>query len=173
MSPPADPGRANTTDLLATEYRGFVVDPGDPSFVIRYIFSGNKIGAGDVFTALLNAFAITAQHDSNDLNAFVPAAPSAAGDVLGNVVISTWPLAPKDNPDMSWGHLKRAFLLIWKKMIIDGPGTGRPRFEEFEFGLEYNGAKIGAGVLWKIDKANNSTIGTAVAKRRRSSNGRV
>lgn len=154
------PLEANSTEATVVSPRGRILDPLDNRFQITYFFPGLKIKAQDVFTCFLNAMAIAAEHDNKDLNAFVPAAPSGSGDV----VLSTWTLVGKENPNMSWNRLKRAFFLIWQIMIINGVYTGRSRFEEFEFGLEYRGVEIGGGRLLKIDAASDDTLRTTRRK---------
>jgi len=159
-----DPVQVNsTTATTVMADRGQVHDPYDTKFVIAYVFNGKPIKSQDVFTSFLNAMAIAAEHDNWGLNAFVPAAPSAAGEV----VLSTWTVGAKDNPRMSWLKLKRAFFIIWERLVIARGDGGRPKpggFGEFEFEFLYDGVKIGAGRLWRFDAAGNSTRATAVAK---------
>jgi len=82
-------------------------------------------------------------------------------------VLSTWTVGAKDNPRMSWLRLKRAFLLIWERVVIARGGGGRPKpgwFGEFEFEFKYDGVDIGAGRLLRFDAAGNNTHATAAAK---------
>lgn len=151
----------NHTTVMAD--RGQIHDPYDPKFTIDYAFNGKKIKAQDVFTSFLNAIAIAAEHENWELNAYVPAAPSAAGEV----VLSTWTVGVKGNPGMSWLKLKRAFLILWERLVIARGEGGRPKpggFGEFEFQFQYDGVDIGAGRLLRFDAAGNETNATAVAK---------
>jgi len=156
---PLQASSTNATSVMADP--GQIHDPYDTKFTIDFAFNGKTIKSQDVFTSFLNAMAIAAEHDNWNLNAYVPAAPSAAGEV----VLSTWTVGAKDNPRMSWLRLKRAFLLIWERVVIARGGGGRPKpgwFGEFEF--KYDGVDIGAGRLLRFDAAGNNTHATAAAK---------
>jgi len=158
---PLQASSTNATSVMADP--GQIHDPYDTKFTIDFAFNGKTIKSQDVFTSFLNAMAIAAEHDNWNLNAYVPAAPSAAGEV----VLSTWTVGAKDNPRMSWLRLKRAFLLIWERVVIARGGGGRPKpgwFGEFEFEFKYDGVDIGAGRLLRFDAAGNNTHATAAAK---------
>ena len=154
---------SSSNDATVMADRGQIHDPYDPKFTIDYAFNGKTIKSQDDFTSFLNAIAIAAEHDNWDLNAYVPAAPSAAGEV----VLSTWTVGAKGNPRMSWLRLKRAFLILWEMVVIARGDGGRPKpggFGEFQFQFQYDGVDIGAGCLLRFDAAGNNTHGTATAK---------
>lgn len=151
------PSHPNTTVMANS---GRIVDPKDSRATIAYHFDGVKIKAKDIFTSFLNALAIAAEHSNSDLNAQIPVAASAAGEVI----LSTWVQGDTENSKMTWARLKRGLLIVWECLVINGGSDKRPRFEGFEFELEYDGVKIGAGRLLRFDAAANSTHVTAVAK---------
>ena len=150
---------ANYSNINLNATSGLLYDPKDKRFGITYTFDGVKIKSNDVFTSFLNAFAISAEHPNHLLGAYIPAAPSMTGDVI----FSSWTLEGFESAKMSWARLKRALLIIWERIIIGDDGE-RPRFEGFEFGLEYNGVKIGAGRLLRLDGASIPTDATAIAR---------
>lgn len=161
---PVDHTQASSiNDTTVMVDRGRIHDPRDTKFTIDFVFDGNTIKSQDIFTSFLNAMAIAAEHDNWNLNACVPAAPSAAGEVI----LSTWTVGVKDNPRMSWLRLKRAFLILWEWLMIARGDGGRPkpgRFREFEFQLQYDGVDIGAGRLLRFDAAENKKQATAMVK---------
>ena len=149
--------------------RGSVVDPQDNKFIINFTFDGVRLKSRDIFTSFLNAFAISSQHLSTELNAYIPAAPSAIyrGGLGGDVILSTWATIGPGDAKMSWARLKRALLLIWSRIVLDGGlniESHRPRFEGFKFTMDHDGRQIGAGALTKIDSASNGTHAVAVAR---------
>ena len=149
---------ASDSNVTLSSKSGVIYDPKDKKFGITWTFDGVRIRSSEIFTAFMNAFAIAAQHPNHRLDAHVSAAPSVSGDVI----FSSWTIQGFESARMSWARLKRALLVIWERIVIDGL-EGRPIFEGFEFGLEYKGVKIGAGRLIKIDGAVNGTDATAIA----------
>ena len=155
---------SSNTTLMAD--RGSVVDPQDEKFVISFIFKGVRLKSKDIFTSFLNAFAISSQHLGSELNAYIPAAPSAY-QTGGDVILSSWATIGPGDAIMSWARLKRALLVIWSRVVLDGGlniESHRPRFEGFEFMMDYDGRQIGGGALIKVDSTSNSTHAVAVAR---------
>ena len=138
---------------------GRIFDPDEKNFLLTYQWDGLVIKSQDIFTVLLDGFAIAAKHNGSHLDAHIPAARSASGDI----VLSTWTVGDKADPDMSWGRLKRALLLIWDFLILGYRGR-KARFGGFMFELQYKGKNIGAGRLLKFDTGNVSIGATAVDK---------
>ena len=136
-----------TTAVMADT--GTVVDPLQKNFVITYRRDGVRIKAVDIFTVILDGFAIAAVHNNQDAEAYIPAARSASGDLI----LSTWTEGGQKNPDMTWQRLKRALILIWDLLIIGD----KPRFEGFAFKLKYDGHEIGGGRLLRFDRDGQST----------------
>ena len=134
-----------TTMVMADS--GVIVDPANKKFVISYWLDGVRIKSQDIFTVILDAFAIAAVHRNSDRDAYIPTARSASGDT----VLSTWTVGEEGNPHMTWALLKRALLLIWDLLIIGGKGK-KSTFEGFKFGLNYDGNDIGAGRMLKFDQ---------------------
>ena len=145
----------NTTTAIMAD-SGTLFDPTEKSFVISYWMDGVRIKAVDIFTVILDGFTITAVHNNQDVDAYIPAARSASGDV----VLSTWRNGEKGNPHMTWLRLKRALLLIWDLLIIGH----KPRFEGFAFDLKYDGHEIGGGRILRFDSVGQSTERSAVDK---------
>ena len=54
-----------TTKGVANGPSGTVVDPDDPHFTILYSYDGGRINSKDIFIAILEAIAITAEYDDN------------------------------------------------------------------------------------------------------------
>lgn len=134
---------ANSSNgLVMAADRGSIVDPDNPSFKIDYVWDNEKLKAPDVFSSFLDALAIAAEYKDNDVVSEVPAAYSASKDV----VFTIW----TKGKNLTWAQIKRALLLIWQKIVIEHQ---RPRFEGFEFGLEFGGEKIGGGRLLKWPSA--------------------
>ena len=151
-----DSYNSTATTMMRTD-SGKVVDPDDKELVITYEWDGIRIKAQDIFTVLLDVFAIAAEHNNTDLDAYVPAARSASGDT----VLSTWTVGEKGNPHMTWLHLKRAFILVWDLVIIGGKGK-KARFEGFYFGINYEGKEIGAGRILRFDNDGQGVGGSVV-----------
>ena len=143
-----------TTAVMAGS--GTIYDPTETKFVIAYQMDGVRMKAVDIYTVILDGFTIAAVHNNKDVDASIPAARSASGDV----VLSTWREGEKGNPHMTWLRLKRALLLIWDLLIIGH----KPRFEGFSFGLKYDGREIGGGRILKFDGDGQNTEGSAVDK---------
>ena len=134
-----------TTAVMADS--GTLFDPTEKNFVINYRMDGVRIKAVDIFTVILDGFTITAVHNNADVDAYIPAARSASGDV----VLSTWREGEKGNPQMTWLRLKRALLLLWDLLIIGH----KPRFEGFAFDLKYDGHEIGGGRILRFDNGRS------------------
>ena len=155
--PPLRSGYANSTTTMADS--GQIFDPEDKKFVITFEWDRMRIKAQDIFTVILDAFAVAAEHDNKHLDAYIPAAHSASGDTI----LSTWTVGEKENPHMTWRRLKRALILIWELLIIGSQGR-KARFEGFIFGLRYEGKEIGAGRMLRFDTDNEDAGGSAVEK---------
>ena len=143
-----------TTAVMAVS--GTVTDPTERNLVITYRTDGVRIKAVDIFTAMLDGFAIAAVHNNEDVDAYIPAARSASGDV----VLSTWREGEKGNPLMTWQRLKRALILVWDLIIIGD----KPKFEGTAFDLIYDGHEIGGGRILRFDRDGQSTERRAVDK---------
>lgn len=138
---------------------GRLLDPEDKNFVITFHWDGVRISSQDIFTAILDGFAIAAEHDNGNLGAYIPAARSASGDT----VLSTWTVGEKQNRHMTWRLLKRTLFLVWDSLILGLEGK-KVRFEGIAFELEYEGQKIGAGRMLKFDKDGQRVEGIVVEK---------
>ena len=148
----------NTTALTANS--GSFIDPDDKNFVITFFWDEVRIKAQDIFTVFLDAFAIAAPHDNDNLKAGISAARSASGDT----VMSTWTDGPGPSDQMSWARLKRVLLLLWHCLVIGKQGVVKPRFEGLEFGIEFKGKLIGRGRILRLDDSGESVGGSAVEK---------
>ena len=143
---------ANTSTTMLTADSGFIIDPEAQKFVIHYWMDGVRLKSQDIFTVILDCFAISAPYENEDLDAYIPAARSASGEL----VFSTWTLGAKGNPHLSWGRLKRTLLIIWDMLII-GPKTMRKtKFEGLRFELKYDKQAIAGGRLIKLDGSQSS-----------------
>lgn len=138
----------NTTTAVMAD-SGTIIDPRQKNFVISYRMDGMRIKAVDMFTAILDGFTIAAVHDNEDIDAYLPAARSANGEV----VLSTWGEGGKGNPNMTWQRLKRVLLLIWDLVIIGD----KPKFEGFTFVMLYDGDEIGGGRMLRFNTDGQST----------------
>ena len=150
-------GHTNETSINADS--GIVRDPNDKKFALTYEWDGVRIKAQDVFTVILDGFAVAAKHKNTDLYAFIPAARSASGDT----VLSTWTVGDAKNPHMTWARLKRALIIIWNSLIIGTEGQ-KTRFEGFLFGLQYDGKAIGGGRMLRFDADSKSDVGVVFKK---------
>lgn len=148
----------NRTAMILPD-SGRLPDPEDKNFAITFHWDGVRIKSQDIFTAILDGFAIAAEHDNENLDAYIPAARSASGDT----VLSTWTVGEKQNRHMTWRLLKRALFLVWDSLILGYEGN-KVRFEGVAFELEYEGQKIGAGRMLKFDKDGQSVEGIVVEK---------
>lgn len=148
----------NRTAIMLPD-SGRLPDPEDKNFVITFHWDGVRIKSQDIFTAILDGFAIAAEHDNKKLDAYIPAARSASGDT----VLSTWTVGEKQNQHMTWRLLKRALYLVWDSLILGYEGK-KVRFEGVAFELEYEGQKIGGGRMLKFDKDGQSVEGMVVEK---------
>lgn len=147
---------SSPTTMMETD-SGEVIDREDKELVITYKWDGVRIKSQDVFTVLLDALAIAAEHKNSDLDACVPAARSASGDT----VMSTWTIGEKGNPHMTWLHLKRVFILLWESVIVGVEGK-KARFEGFLFGINYEGKEIGAGRILRFGNDGQGLGGSVV-----------
>lgn len=147
----------DTTTMMANS--ATIFDPEDNKFGITFTWDGARIKAQDIFTVVLDAFAIAAEHNNTDLDANIPAARSASGDT----VLSTWTAGEGESTQMTWARLKRALILMWDILLV-GPKGQKPRFEGLMFQLEYEGKGIGAGRMLRFDEAVEGAGGSAVEK---------
>ena len=160
----APPGSSNGHSLSLnhtndTEDSAIIHDPDDNKFAITYEWDGVRIKAQDVFTVILDGYAVAAEHKNTDIDAYIPAARSASGAT----VLSTWTVGDVGNPYMTWGLLKKAISLIWDLLIL-GPVGQRTRFEGFVFGLQYEGKDIGAGRMLRFDANSEGDVGSVAEK---------
>ena len=149
----------NTTAIMADS--GQFADPDDENFVITFTWDRIRIKAQDIFTVFLDAFAIAAPHNNDDLKAGIPAARSASGDT----VLSTWTDGPGPSDEMTWARLKRVLLLIWHSLIIGKQGSAKPRFEGLIFGMEFKGKVIGAGRILRFDEGDGKSVGGSAVEK--------
>ena len=145
-------GHTNDTRINADS--GIIRDPDNRKFTLTYQWDGVRIKAQDVFTVILDAYAVAAEHNNTELDASVPAARSASGDT----VLSTWTVGNVGNPHMTWARLKKALIIIWDLLIIGAPGR-KTRFEGFIFWLQYEGKDIGAGRMLRFDADTEGDVG--------------
>ena len=141
---------ANNSSVMADS--GTIFDPDDRRFAIRYEWDRVRIKASDVFTTMMDGFAIAAQHNNSHLNAYIPAARSASGDT----VFSTWVVGDVNNQQMTWAKLKKALLMIWDLLIIGRGGAQRSRFEGFIIRLQYEGKDLMAGRMMRFGPQNDA-----------------
>lgn len=153
----AAPG-PNPSNAGSRPDQGYIHDDRDSKFLISYAYDGVKLQSKDVFTAFLNALAISSEHANGDLQAEVAAAPSAGGDVI----LSTWTVGEDREEKMTWRLLKCALLVLWGRLII-GDESERPRFEGLRFGFVHNGVQIGGGALIKIVEGVENSRGNSTA----------
>ena len=149
---PLNLGHTNDTRVDADS--GIIHDPDNHKFALTYEWDGVRIKAQDVFTVILDAYAVAAEHNNTDLDASIPAARSASGDT----VFSTWTVGKVGNPQMTWARLKKALIIIWDLLII-GTVWQKTRFEGFYFGLQYEGKVIGAGRMLRFDADSGDHVG--------------
>ena len=140
----------NRTAIIMAD-SGRIPDPYDKKFFITYQWDGVRIKAQDIFTVMLDGFAIAAEHNNSDLDAYIPAARSASGET----VLSTWTVGEKGNQHMTWSLLKKALFLVWDSLILGYEGN-KVKFEGVTFGLEYEGQAIGAGRMLRFDTDGQS-----------------
>ena len=146
----------NDSVTVVTGDGGKITDEDDRNFVLTFSYDGVRIKAQDIFTVLLDAFAIAAEHNNTDADAYIPAARSASGDM----VLSTWTVGEAGDAEMTWARLKRALIVIWELLIVGQKGQ-KPRFEGLMFGLEYKGIAIGAGRMLRFAEDRDGDAGSA------------
>lgn len=153
--------RPNELYATSRPNQGFIRDDRDPEFLISYAYDGVRMQSKEIFTAFLNALAISSEHENTDLQAGVAAAPSAGGDVI----LSTWTLGEDEESKMTWQRLKRALLVLWGRLVV-GEESERPRFEGLRFGFVFDGVSIGGGALIKIvgGGEDDGSGGTALSR---------
>lgn len=154
--PSLDSNHANGT---LTADSGKVIDPDDRSFAVTYSWDSVRVKSQDIFTTFLDSFAIAAQYNNIDPDAYIPAARSASGDM----VLSTWAIGEGGKADMTWARLKKALIMIWN-LLITGHKAQKARFEGLMFGFEYGGKSIGAGRILRFDNENDGTGVSTVEK---------
>ena len=137
-------------------YDGKITDQDDRNFALAFSYDGVRVKAQDIFTVVLDGFAIAAEHNNTDRGAYIPAARSASGDM----VLSIWTVGEAGNAEMTWERLKRALIVIWDLLMI-GPKGQKARFEGLKFGLEYKGIAIGAGRMLRFSEDGDRDAGSA------------
>ena len=132
-----------------------IIDPTDSKFKLEYCFDGVRITAAEIFTTFLDALAYAAEQDSDAVDAYVNGVSAS-----GHCTINMHALAGRE---LRWKQLVRALLILWEDVIMGGvqqKGNGA-RFEGLEFGLLYDGVRIGKGFLWKLPSVSGGEGGTA------------
>ena len=156
LSPPRSGYRNDTT---TRPQKGRIPDPDDKRFVVTYEWDRTNIKSQDVFTVILDALSIAAEHNNTHVDAYIPAARSATGDT----VMSTWNIGEEGSRLMSWGLLKKALFLVWEFVIIGREGE-KPIFGGVYLGLEFKGKEIGAGRILKFETVGGEMGGGAVER---------
>lgn len=132
---------------------GQVVDPLDSKFVISYTFYGKAINSKEVFTAVLDGLAISAQYNSQEDCSVLEAV-----SVSGTSALSVSQI-PSFSTPLHYSDVTRALLILTTGVIVL-----RRRFGEVEFGISYDGIEIAEGYILKLALANNSTEGIAASR---------
>ena len=149
---------SNYANGTVTADSGVIVDPNDRNFAVTFSFDGVRVKAQDIFTTMLDSFAIAAQYNDTDANAYIPAARSASGDT----VLSTWTGGEGEAAKMTWARLAKALFMIWNLVLTSQ--KGKARFEGLTFGFDYEGKGIGAGRILRLDNGDEDTGRSAVEK---------
>ncbi len=129
---------------------GEIVDPFDKKFVIKYDFFGKAIDSKEIFTAVLDGLAISAQTDRDKECLFLE-----SNSVSGTVAISI----SKDQSkpiELRYSAVTKLLLILVSGVIIP-----RRQFKEVEFFLWYDGINVAEGYMFKTAMANNGTGGTS------------
>ena len=132
---------------------GRIIDPYDSKFVITYAFYGKAINSKEVFTAVLDGLATSAQYEPKEYCALLEAV-----SVSGTCVISVSQI-PSFPARLYYLDVTRALLILTTGVIVT-----RRRFGEMEFGISYDGIQIAEGYLLKISLLNSSVEGIAASR---------
>ena len=125
---------------LSVPRSGTVTDSDDPNFKVTYQFEGAKVESAAMFTAFVDAIATTARHGNDEIGGSVnsySADRRMAINLFRDVECATF----------TWGDLKSALALIWRKVIIDYGGPMEPRWEDMTIVILYGDKIIGGGYI--------------------------
>ena len=116
---------------------GVLVDPENDDFRISWAFDGRPVPAQDIFSAVLDGIATTAQYDVNESCAYVTGVSFS-----GNLAFHISRISVQD---LECGRISRAFLLISHWII-----PIERIFTEMDFTLILNERPIAEGYIFKI-----------------------
>lgn len=131
-----------SSSSTVTANHGRVTDQKDKKLKIEYEFDGVKISPAQIFSAYLDALAIAAPHDSDEIGASIA---SWSADRRMSIIVRR----NVSYLNFTWGQLIRALWTIWRQVIAryDSPVGDRARWEGMSFLIEYDGKFIGEGFL--------------------------
>ena len=125
---------------LSVPRSGTVTDPDDPKFSVTYEFEGANVGSAAMFTAFADAIATTARYGNDEIGGSIisySADRRMAIHLFRDVTSATF----------TWGDVKSALALIWRKVIIGSGGSTEPRWEDMTIVILYGDKIIGGGYI--------------------------
>lgn len=132
---------------------GQIIDPDDEKLAITYQLYGRIITIQEIFTAVLDALAISAQFEESAECHLIEAV-----SVMGSCAISVahsigQPL------EMRYSQATRTLLLLVNEVMVR-----QRRFGEMWFQVSYDGGVVGEGYVLKVNQVGNATGETASAR---------
>lgn len=132
---------------------GQIVDPYDSKFVVSYTFYGKAINSKEVFTAVLDGLAISAQYKSEEHCSLLEAVSVSGTSAISVSQIPSFPTR------LHYSDVTKALLILTTGVIVT-----RRRFGEVEFEISYDGIQIAEGYILKLALSNNSVGGIAASR---------
>lgn len=142
----------NGTGTL-TDDSGVIIDPSDPRFSISWTANGKSIPAQDIFSAVVDGIASTAQYEWNQICSY-----ALGVSFSGNVAFHIGPYSSSEGLLCGWIVKTFSFLVIY---VV----RARREFQEIDFTLSWQGQKMGSGYIMKLSSieshGGNGTDGKA------------
>lgn len=142
----------NGTGTL-TDDSGVIIDPSDPRFSISWTANGKSIPAQDIFSAVVDGIASTAQYEWNQICSY-----ALGVSFSGNVAFHIGPYSSSEGLLCGWIVKTFSFLVIY---VV----RARREFQEIDFTLSWQGQKMGSGYIMKLSSieshGGNGTDGIA------------
>ena len=143
----------SSSNSLSRRSSQTVVYPEDPRFEMTFELHSTHISPGQMFTAFVDAIAITAQYESDDTGHLLAA---YSADRLVSILM-------RGGESFAWGNVKVALKMLWRQAIL---GFLLPRgqlFEDTSFVLRFDGGTVAEGEII-VDSKPIPSPETAVAR---------
>lgn len=140
------------TTSVAANPSGTVKDNDDPQFTISYAYSGTRINSQDIFIAVLDAIAITAEHDvTSPFERLIAISASKKCEIIISGVVAKF-------------QINNSFVIKALRILIFDVFVPLKTFGGMTFQLKFEGETFAEGKITAISPSNEGASAIEVAK---------